>query len=74
MHKRADVEGRAEPRTARGCACAQRACTKVPTSSGRQSHAPLDAVHAYRAYAQKCHRRAAGRATHRTTLCMRTRR
>eukprot|EP00965_Chrysotila_dentata_P116658 3856367-Pleurochrysis_carterae.AAC.1 len=43
MRKSADVERRAEPRTARRCACARGACTKVPTSSGRQSRAPLAA-------------------------------
>eukprot|EP00965_Chrysotila_dentata_P111913 3701184-Pleurochrysis_carterae.AAC.1 len=68
MHRSADVEQRAEPRTARRCACAQRAREKVPTSSGGQSHAPLDAVNAHKAQAQKCRRRAAGRATHRSTL------
>eukprot|EP00965_Chrysotila_dentata_P028655 952175-Pleurochrysis_carterae.AAC.1 len=49
MHRSADVKQRAEPRTARRCACAQ-------------------------GHAQKCRRRAAGRATHRSMLCMRTRR
>eukprot|EP00965_Chrysotila_dentata_P070489 2329479-Pleurochrysis_carterae.AAC.1 len=42
-------------------------------SSGGRSHAPLDAAHAHRAHAQKCRRRAAGRATHRSTRCMRAR-
>eukprot|EP00965_Chrysotila_dentata_P028861 959149-Pleurochrysis_carterae.AAC.1 len=37
MQRSADVERRAEPHTARRCACAQRARTKVPTSSGGQS-------------------------------------
>eukprot|EP00965_Chrysotila_dentata_P022514 745460-Pleurochrysis_carterae.AAC.1 len=39
MHKSADVERRAEPRTARRCACAQGACTNVPTSGGGLSYA-----------------------------------
>eukprot|EP00965_Chrysotila_dentata_P071666 2367724-Pleurochrysis_carterae.AAC.1 len=67
MHRGADVERRAEPRTARRCACAQVACTQVPTASGGQSHPPLDAVHAHKAHAHKCRRQAAGRATHRST-------
>eukprot|EP00965_Chrysotila_dentata_P161940 5348385-Pleurochrysis_carterae.AAC.1 len=46
----------------------------VPTSSGGRSHASFDAVHAHKAHAQRCRRRAAGRATHRSTLCKRTRR
>eukprot|EP00965_Chrysotila_dentata_P003775 123624-Pleurochrysis_carterae.AAC.1 len=46
----------------------------MPTSSGGQSHALLDAVLAHTAHAQKCRRRAAGKATHRSTLCTRTRR
>eukprot|EP00965_Chrysotila_dentata_P035378 1177122-Pleurochrysis_carterae.AAC.1 len=49
MRKSADVGRRTEPRTDRRGACAQGACTKVPTSSG-------------------------GRATQRSTRCMRTRR
>eukprot|EP00965_Chrysotila_dentata_P104246 3442684-Pleurochrysis_carterae.AAC.1 len=51
MHKSDDVELRAEPRTARRCACAQGACTKVTTSSCGKSHAPLDAAHARKARA-----------------------
>eukprot|EP00965_Chrysotila_dentata_P167270 5522744-Pleurochrysis_carterae.AAC.1 len=43
-------------------------------SSGGQSHAPLDDVHAHEAHAHKCRRRAAGRAEHHSTLCTRTRR
>eukprot|EP00965_Chrysotila_dentata_P063116 2091579-Pleurochrysis_carterae.AAC.1 len=50
MHKSADVERQAETRTARRCACARGACTKVP--SGGQSHAPLDVAHARKAHAQ----------------------
>eukprot|EP00965_Chrysotila_dentata_P101558 3352532-Pleurochrysis_carterae.AAC.1 len=67
MHRGADVEQRAEPCAARSCACAQSSCKEVPTSSGGQSHAPLDAVHAHRAHTQRCRCRAAGRAAHRST-------
>eukprot|EP00965_Chrysotila_dentata_P167424 5528419-Pleurochrysis_carterae.AAC.1 len=67
MRKSADVGRRTEPRTDRRCACAQGACIKVPTSSGGQSHALLDAVHAHKAHARKCRRRAVGRATRRST-------
>eukprot|EP00965_Chrysotila_dentata_P120718 3992327-Pleurochrysis_carterae.AAC.1 len=67
MHKGADVKRRAEPRTARRCACAQGESTEVPTSSGGQSNAPLDAMHAHKAHAEKCRNRAAGGATRRST-------